>query len=1377
MKCILILIVSFLFLGNLQAADTSRIAFKHLSIRDGLSDSQINYITQDSQGFMWFSTSYGLNRYDGYDIKIFTRDSKNPYSLPDNFVEEVQEDADGLLWIHVGREKYVCYNPRLESFQESIPLLKSKYGIHDAPSLLYIDQQKDIWAYNGKGTYHYNRGKKTLAFHPLDKEKQAQGIGLTCITQDKGNIIFTYSDGTFERIDKQTDRRTFQNDYLQHVSRRQIGKHILFVDADGDYWIYCSNGIWVYYTHEDRWEHLNTHTDSPYLLSGDHVRDIKTDANGQVWIAIDHGGINIINKRLHTVQYVQNDLSDERSLIQNSINCLYRDTSGGMWAGSYKRGISYYNESIFKFHTDHLQDFNQIKNFTADVNAIVEESPSNLWIGTSNGLIYLNTDTKERKLYQHVHGENSIAGDVIVSLLHSHDGTLWIGTYRNGICSFDGHAFKRYLNNTRDNDFQAAHNIWALAEDSNGRIWIGTLGNGLYCLTPSTGQIDKCAQRGSALDKEYITSLCIGRDGNIYLGTSYGIGCYYPQTGKYEKRTGNQKGTQTFSHPNINDIYEDSRGLLWIATSEGLDIYNRQTDELITPIRQNDLTNEIVQAVIEDNNKNMWITTTRSMFNIVVHVEPSIPTYSFTYHKYDELDELRNQQFNARAITKTSTGEIIAGGVQGLSLFEPENIKYNSFTPQVKFTGLQLFNRDVAINDTNYTNHILTQALPYTSAIKLKHNQNVFSITFSAMNYVLPQKTVYLYKLEGFDTEWLTSHTHKLTYTSLPPGEYTLYVKAVNSDGFCNKEPSALHITIEPPIWASPIAYVCYAMLIAGLLLLARKYILYNEKQKYLLIQMEQEARQKHEIDDMKLRFFTNISHELRTPLTLILSPLEYVIKHTENTEEKNKLEIARRNAVRLLNMVNQLLDFRKSDMKGHQLNLTQGDIVGFIHNASNNFSEYSERKNISLTFFSPVKELWMQFDEDKIGKILMNLLSNAFKFTPEGGHVDVSLDICTSSDSPAEWLEIKVSDNGIGISDEDKTKIFDRFYQVPHKERQQQNGSGIGLHLVKEFVTLHKGNITVHDNIGKGSVFVVSLPIERVQPAPQTAADGKQPQLLQPTNEASLPDGDEKKDSLEAKADKRPIILLVDDNDDFRQFMKDCLASEYIIREAPNGAKAWEIIPELQPDIIVSDVMMPEMDGNELCRLVKNDIRTSHILLILLTARSAQEHELEGLESGADDYITKPFNLDILNLRIKLLLQRRQENYNQHMEVSPSPISITSLDEKLIKKAIQYVEDHIDSNELSVEELSHELGMSRVHLYKKLLSITGKTPTEFIRIIRLKRAAQYLRESQLSISEIAYHTGFNNIKFFRKYFKEAFGMLPSEYQEKNRKETKQDIG
>ena len=1342
-------------------------AFKHLGVNDGLSHSQINYITKDSQGFMWFSTTYGLNRYDGYTFKVFMHNSKDPNSLPENSIKDVHEDAVGGLWVHTLRSGYVYYNPKKETFQPAGPLLE-KYGIPDSPYLMYIDKEKNIWSYAYNGTHCYNIKEQKLYFYPIEEKFKEQGVGLISFAEDKNGIVLLYSNGYFEQIDRKSKQITLRNSHLVVETNTVIYKHGMLIDGDGDYWVYGDGGIWIYYTAENRWEYINDGKDSPYILSGNHVMDIKKDAKNQIWVAINHGGINIINKNLRTIKYLQNDIFDERSVLQNSTNYLYCDDSGGVWVGYYKRGISYYNESIFKFRTDHLSEFNRIKNFTSDVNMIAEDKHANLWVGTSNGLIFMNRESGERKIYQHTPGKNSLSGDVIVSMLKSRDGKTWIGTFRNGLNVFDGQTFTHYKHHPENPNSLINDNVWALAEGNDGYIWIGTLGSGLQGLDPRTGKFTWYSKSGTGFETEYITSICVGRDGNIYMATSNGMTVYSPSANTFEKWLTNKKGTQKFTQLNLNEIYEDSRGLLWIATSEGLNIYDRRNDEIIVPVINSALENQIIHGIVEDNNKNMWITTTSTISNIIVSTDPRTGVYQYTAHQYGVQDGLQGQQFNFRSITKTHRGEIIAGGIQGLSFFSPEGLMYNNDTPKIEFTELQLFNEEVKIDSLYGGNHILTQAINRTEMIRLKHGQNVFSVSFSAMNYILPEKTRYMYMLEGFDMDWLTTDVNKLTYTSLPSGEYILKVKATNSDGFSNHETSELKIIIEPPFWASPIAYVVYFMMIIGILFLARRQILRNERNKFKLIQIEQEAQQKHEIDDMKLRFFTNISHELRTPLTLIISPLENVIKQIESKDQKSKLEMVHRNAIRLLGMVNQLLDFRKSDVKGHQLNPAQGDIVDFIHNVTNSFSEYSEKKNVRLFFFSAVKELFMVFDEDKMSKIVMNLLSNAFKFTSEGGRVDVSLDWLPATDEQPEQFEIKISDTGIGIKDEYKKLIFERFYQVQQKEGQKTDGSGIGLHLVKEFVSLHNGAITVLDNVGKGSVFIITIPIVRGQVIQETKVKPIQESMSASTDillADDLPDSD-----VDQTEKKLALILIVDDNEDFRLFMRDSLSSEYKVEVAEDGAKAWAMIPELQPDIIVSDVMMPEMDGNELARLVKADIRTSHIPLILLTARSAKEQKLEGLESGADDYITKPFDFDILNLRIKKLLQlqqKRQENFNPQMEIAPSEITITSLDEKLIKKAIQYVEDNISRSELSVEELSGELSMSRVHLYKKILSITGKTPVEFIRIIRLKRAAQFLRESQQTVAEIAYQTGFSNPKFFRKYFKEEFGVLPSEYQDK----------
>ena len=629
----------------------------------------------------------------------------------------------------------------------------------------------------------------------------------------------------------------------------------------------------------------------------------------------------------------------------------------------------------------------------------------------------------------------------------------------------------------------------------------------------------------------------------------------------------------------------------------------------------------------------------------------------------------------------------------------------------------------------------------------------------------MPEKTHYMYKLEGFNNDWLTLPVgvHNVTFTNLAPGKYVLRVKAINSDGYVGIKEATLGIVVNPPFWMSWWAYLLYAAGLVVVLFLARYRMLKREREKFHLQQIENEVAKNEEINNMKFRFFTNVSHELRTPLTLIISPLEGMLKETTDELQSTRLQLMYRNAQRLLHLVNQLLDFRKGEMSTHQLSLSEGDIISYVHSVCNSFLLMADKKHIQFSFFSGIDTFSMAFDADKVGKIVMNLLSNAFKFTPEGGRVTVMIEHVTGT---PDTLEIKIADTGIGISDVDKEHIFDRFYQADHKGVEETTGNGIGLSLVRDFVTLHEGEVKVFDNIGTGSVFVIQFPVKHVETQ------------VQLPEETGMSVGDEEdremKEEVREETGRKdfPLLLVVDDNEDFRIFMRYSLELQYRVKLAVNGNEAWEMMQEELPDLVISDVMMPQMDGNELCRLIKQDKRIAHIPVILLTARQNTEAKLVGLQTGADDYVTKPFNMTILVLRIRKLIElSRYHRVTQGMiDPAPSEIVITSLDEKLIEKAIKYVEDNMSRTELSVEELSRELGMSRVHLYKKLLQITGKTPIEFIRVIRLKRAAQLLRESQLHVSEVAFEVGFNNPKYFSRYFKDEFGVLPSVYQEKEGK-------
>lgn len=1350
----------------LSVTASENILFKHFTMRDGLSDNQVNSITRDSKGFIWISTSYGLCRYDGYEFRNFMKESNNPESLPFYCVESVQEDHEGMLWVSFGLKRYACYNPVKEVFTDAGKMLSEKYGIEREPGLIYVDGKKDLWVAAKDGTLYHVSSKdgKTVRV----KNARRKGVDITSVSSTPEGVAAIYSDGSFINISRDSNTAGKPNDYIGRISPNTSHDYRIFCDSDGDYWIKRVGQTWLYHAQDGRWTDLSAPSS---ILSGKNVKSFASDRHGRIWLAIENGGIDIVEKKTMEVKHLRNNVADPRSLCENNVTCLYADPDGGMWAGSFKHGLSYYNENVFRFRIDNFNEFHSIRNFNPDVISITEDADRNLWFATPSGIIKVDCLTKEKKLTALPQAKDGQPEMTIISMLADRRDNIWLATYNHGLIKYDGKEFRHQPLDPDNPCSLVNRTVWSVAEDKSGYLWIGTWGGGLYGLDPDNGRIRNYASGDENFNRSEIASICLSNDNNIYLGTTYGIDVFSPITGRFEKLLGNRSGSQQLTNTLIVQLFEDSRNLLWIATREGLNVYDRRNDEIILPVKE--LKHTIIFGVAEDNDKNMWVTTSDGLYHIVVNSNPNSRRFTFSHQPYYTRNSFEDFGFNQNCLKKHSSGVIASGGICGISLINPMDLRYDTVLPDVHFTRLQLFNRDIKIDSVYDGVRILESAPAFAKELRLNYDQNVFSVEFSAMNYVAPENVTYLYMLEGFDSDWMKSTSNKLTYTNLAPGEYTLKVKAVNGDGYGSDRAAELKIRINPPFWNSWKAYILYFMLFIGVILLIRMYLRHNESQKYELLKIQQEAQHKHELDDMKLRFFTNISHDLRTPLTLILTPLEYVIGHIENGDIKDKLKMARNNAMRLLGMVNQLLDFRKSDMNGHNLNPTCGNIVDTIRTSCDNFIEYSEHRNINLTFFSSVKSLYMKFDQDKISKIMMNLLSNAFKFTPEGGRVDVWLELISATADSPETLEIKVADNGCGIDDEHKKMIFDRFYQVPNGSH--STGSGIGLNLVHEFVTLHNGTVTVCDNVGKGAVFIISIPVVRPDESDASSvSESCGPDTEKPSADSTA---DIAETSEKGKADnKRPTILIVDDNSDFRKFMNDCLKEHYEICEAADGAEAWKMIPDLQPDVIVSDVMMPEMDGNELCRMVKTDIRTSHIPVILLTARAAKEHELKGLENGADDYITKPFNLDILTHRIKNLLVNRQDSRRKAMDISPSRISITPLDEKLMKKAISYVEENMERSNLSVEELSSELGMSRVHLYKKLVAITGKTPVEFIRIIRLKRAAQLLAESQLNIAEVTYQTGFNNLSLFRKYFKNEFGVLPSEYQAKHSKKYNESI-
>lgn len=1334
-------IIVLMFIASFAMA-SEKYCFDHLTMDKGLSHNQVNDVYKDEDGFIWFSTAWGLDRYDGYEMKVFlhTQDST---SIPDNYVEWVRDIDDNKMLIYGNREVLVMDKSKehfmtFESYLRKATKLgkdKLELGWIKDITKAFVDSRKNIWMLCSNVCRVYSCEKGVMAVSEL--KISSDGVDITSMYDDGNTIMMTDYEGGLYRVILDDDNKIEVVEKIETPAGK--GKHRVFCDSSGDCWIVTSStyGLWYYDVRNKHWEHCQNSDDSYYKVPDFITNGVAEDGTGKIWITSDHGGINIIDKATRKVIEVRSIKNDSRSLMTNCIRNIYYDRCGVMWVGEVRAGISLYNESIFKFNIDDL-DMDRIdQGFVGQINTIEEDKRGNLWYGTNgSGLLMVSPDGK-KKMFKHKEGDAlSLPNDIIVDIVATTSGDMWIGTYIGGLTRFDGQKFENFKSKTNVPPSVSASNIWSVNEDANGNVWVGSLGKGLAKRDKKTGEWTAYDMNNCELKSNYISQIFPVHDGRVLVSTSLGVVVINTQ-GKVTPIGEGEEGDLIGG--NVNDVYVDSRGLVWVGLDAGLAVLDGETYKVKEHFNTSSgLANDVVTSIVEDSDRNMWVTATSGITNIIVNPNPRTSEYTFTIYNYNAQDGFLAGSVNVRSIKRLSTGEILIGGNPGVARFNPIGIKYNRETPPVRFTELSVLGKKVKIGERHEGNVILDKALQYKDRIELPYSDNMFAVSFSVLSHILPSKVTYSYMLEGFNDNWMSDGGHSVTYTNLAPGTYILKVKAANCDGFSNDEISELRITILPPWWKSKMAYGAYALIMALIIWVIMRQVAYKEREKYKLQKIETEIQKKYEMDDMKMSFFTNVSHELRTPLSLIISPIENLMQTSKDEKLKSKLEIMHRNALKLLNIVNQLLDFRKMDVNGMSLNVSEGDIVSFVRTCNESFATLSE-KNISFEFSSGIDSLYVKFDKDKIGKVINNLLSNAFKFTPEGGSIK------TRVEANEGEIVIKVSDTGIGISDEHKKHIFDKFYQVPQTDS-SYSGSGIGLFLVKEFVEMHGGSISVADNKDKGSIFTIVMPLSKVEQQ----------------------EDEERADNEEVPSSGRMKIVVVDDNADFRTMLVDALIGEYDVVVAKNGEEALEVIIKELPDLIITDVMMPVMDGNELCKRVKNDVRISHIPLIMLTAKSAEEHKIEGLSNGADDYITKPFNLQILQLKVAKLIERgkrNQDTFKRQIEPEPSEITITPLDEQLIRKAIKYVEDNISDSNLSVEEMSRNLGMSRVHLYKKMMSITGRSPIEFIRVIRLKRAAQLLKDKQQNVADVAYSVGFNNPKYFSRYFKEEFGVLPSVYQ------------
>jgi signal transduction histidine kinase/ligand-binding sensor domain-containing protein/DNA-binding response OmpR family regulator len=1174
-----------------------------------------------------------------------------------------------------------------------------------------------------------------------------------------GNLWLAYNDGVVELFDVKRNAITYHTDIFKKAANNKARNYSITIDSEGDLWVFNPNmdsGVYYYSPRTGRFRYITKESAETPLTSNIIISIIQAD-DGLIWISTDHGGVNLLDKKSGKITYLVNREDDPKSLGQNTV-LLYKDNTGIMWAGTLKEGVSYYHKNIIRFPLyRHFSSDPRSLRFE-DVNKFVEDKKGNLWIGTNGGgLIYFDRKTGKFTQYKHDPGNpNSLSSDIIVSLCIDHDQQLWIGTYFGGLDHFDGRKFIHYKHNDKVPTSIADDRVWNILEDSSNRLWIGTFAAGLQIFDRDK-KIFFAPFKQTVIKSPYVSALFEDTKGDLWVGGYLGI----------SKILKNGRGVIYYNYKNndpnslisddIYNIMQDSRGLMWIATRYGLSILNPETNRFISLTKKDGLPDKQVLKVLEDGRGAMWLSTSNGLSRITL--TPGNGTYKFQFENFDETDGLQGREFTVNAALKTNKGELIFGGSHGFNIFDPLSIHPNIDEPKLIFTGFQLFNKSIAANEAVDGHVILSKAISATQEITLNHSENVFTIEFAALNFFNPNKITHQYMLEGFDKEWLTADnaTRKATYTNLDGGNYTFKVRAIGQEGKWKPSYIKLKIKVLPPFWKSPIAYVIYVFSILAVLYYIRKQGIKKIETRFEIERVRKEAQDKHELDIMKIDFFTNVSHEFRTPIALIMAPVEKLLKQADDNYSRRKLQMVLENSKRLLNMINQLLDFSKMAVKKLQLDLREGDIIKIIKEACDLFTDLADKKNISFSFKCDTDSGFVFFDQDKVERILFNLLSNAFKFTPDFGSVAVEANLLESNSVEMILLEIKVIDSGVGIPAEKHNKIFERFFQNDMPASLINQGSGIGLSITKEFVDLMGGAISIESEHGKGSCFIVRLPLRISQENNFTGIENTPEEV-----EAPKPDR-----PSQEKRNKNITVLIVEDNPDFRGCLKDDLRHLYTISEAVNGKDGWQKALALHPDLIISDINMAEIDGIDFCKKIRSDKRTEHIPFILITAFTGDERQLAGLETGANDYLSKPFNFDILRFKVHNLLKNQQvvkETYRRQIEAKPGDLEIETPDTKFMKKLLAVIEENIPNANFSVELLSSKMNMSRTTLYNKVFNLSGKTPVEFIRSVRLKRAAQFLLTKQFTIAETAYEVGFNDAKYFSKVFKEEFLMTPSEY-------------
>lgn len=1278
-----------------------------------LSSVRINKFFQSKDGMLWIGTPKGLNLYDGYRFRHFSPNLPNNDSyVTTDGVTDIQEDISGNLWLR-DNGKTVYFDLRKEIFTP-LPLKIPGYDevdFFDFP--FHIDNRQQIWIADGQNLHCFSPDYKLIRSYALP------------ILGELNNLrMIDYSDKLYV-LDNIGKVFVVANDKLQPLpipipSNNRTDWYKILIDRNV---LWIGNGSTTTLGGINLVSNEWTPITLPNNLSKSNtLHDLTADEDGNLWIATDHEGIFVYNpSEKRFIQHYSPDFSsNQHSIPSNNVTAIFFDSDKNLWVGFDKHGMRV--SSLFPRGIS--DNFNPD---LGDVKALLNDRQGRLWIGTDGRGLFMKKpdETKPSKL--------PLPNLSVMSLIEDRNGRIIAGTYDHGLYIINNDGSINHLSTSVGN--LPNDKAWFLNEDREGKIWVSSSLDDPYVIDPN-GKIT-VLKFNSGGDIRALATYYEGGD-SIYMSTGYGFSAF----NIYNLHHGtphlkNRKGDSSFRHNFICALWKDTDDIVWLGHQDGLTAWKLDTDS-VYHITHKEGIGQYISFITEDNNRRIWVGTRNGMY-CISKAFTTDNNVSFGIRSFFESDGLRSNYITHHSHTLKNNGDLMFGGVDGYTTLSPPLLYSPQSQPaQIHFTALRKNNEYIKV-DSVYDGFFIDESIKYLKELNLKGNTGNLTIEFASSDVINNHEKWYAYKIRNHnekDSEWIVTHDNSITLSHLQPGDYTLIVKPYKDAADLNTDNAAiLDIRVERPIFLRWWAIMIYVLLLVIAVLLWLRY-----QKKRNLTRLTNQAEKY--IEESKLRFFTNVSHDLRTQLTLVLSPLQLLEKENLSTDTKNKVGHIRHNAEILLDQINSLLDFRKLDVGGETLSMRTSEVAPFIQELFSRFENYALSRDMRYNLNMTDCDCYLTLDFDKVTKIVTNLISNAFKYTPRGGSVEINACV-KSTDLSEETLVISVADTGKGVKDEDKLKIFDRFFQADHSDG--ETGSGIGLHIVKEYVNLMEGTVKVEDNNPKGTVFTITLPSKR--------------------SENTHPE------SQEESTEQLPAtVLFVDDNENLRQMVREGLSPYYNVIVASDGKEALEKLEKNVVNIVISDVMMPGMDGYELCKSIKNNINFSHIPVILLTARTADIHRKEGLELGADDYLTKPFSFDILRLRIDKFIELsldHHKSFHNKIEVNPSEITITSLDAELMDRALKIVEENISDGEFSVNTLSDKLAMSRSSLYKKIMAITGAGPADFIRIIRLKRACQLLRESGLRVSEIAYMVGFNSPKRFSVNFKAEYGMTPSEYQQK----------